>query len=117
MAILRLRNALRIRRKSRIGSAPTLDSLWQMRDCFLERRLPLFLRLGRQVLLLHSLARKSFSLFHLAQAISQGILCRHLSGGFGVDRLRWFYIGSNRRRLSRLYWRRCNRGPVFDAVL
>src|SRR5262249_43132828 len=107
----------RIGREARVSSAPSLDSFWQMRDCFLERRRLLLLRLfGRQVLLMHSFARKSFGLFHLAQAITQGMLCSYIGSGFGVDRLRWFYICSNRRRLSRLYWRRRNRA-VLDAAL
>src|SRR5262245_17871746 len=52
VAVLRLRNSFGIGRKARIGSAPALDSFWQMRDCFLERRRLLLLRLfGGQVLL------------------------------------------------------------------
>src|SRR5262249_37662469 len=75
VTILRLRNALRIRRKARVDFAPALDSFRQTCNRFLERRLPLFLRL---LLLSGSrLSDNCFRLLHLAQTITQSSLCRY----------------------------------------
>src|SRR5262249_29493123 len=65
MTILGLRNALRVRHKSRIRLAPALDSFWQVCNCFLKCWLPLFLRL---LLLSGSgLSDDCFRLLHFSQ--------------------------------------------------
>jgi len=95
------------------GFAPALDSFWQVSNRLLERRLLRLLWL----LSGSGLSDDCFRLLHFAEAITEGMLCRHIGGGFGVDRLWRFCISGNGRRLRSLHGRRCNRGAVFDAAL